>query len=151
MVKLVEKEINDIKIYFFSIYDKKNKGSIKTDDKENIFLHDALLNTLYYLGIKAKELEINDLIKKYGFNKNGKIYFEDFIKIINNKLEYIVSKDEIKKYFNILSDGNEYIVKSDLNNILKDNNDSENIYQLISEIESEDDKIYYENFVKIFE
>jgi Ca2+-binding EF-hand superfamily protein len=151
MVKLLEKEINDIKTYFFSIYDKKNRGSIKTDDGENVFLHDALINTLYYLGIKTKEIEINDLIKKYGFNKNGKIYFEDFIEIIKNKLEYIVRKDDIEHYFNILSDGNEYILKSDLDNILKDTDDSENIYQLISEIESKNDKIYYENFLKIFE
>ena len=87
MVKLSEKEINDINTYFFSIYDKKNKGGIKIDNKENIFLHDALLNSLYYLGIKMKENEINKLIKENGFEKDGIIYFEEFIEILKKKLK----------------------------------------------------------------
>ena len=151
MIKLLEKEMNDIKIYFFSIYDKKNRGSIKTDNEENIFLYDALLNTFYYLGIKIKEAEINDLIKQHGFNKEGIIYFEDFIQIIEEKLKTFVSKDQIKEYFYILSEGKEYISRSDFDNILKGDNEFENIYQLISEIESEDVKINYENFSEIFE
>ena len=151
MIKLLEKEINDIKIYFFSIYDKKNRGSIKTDNEENIFLYDALLNTFYYLGIKIKEIEINDLIKRHGFNKSGNIYFEDFIQIIKDKLESFVSENEIKEYFDILSENKDYISKSDFDNIFEKNNDFENICQLISEIETEDSKIYYNDFHKIFE
>merc|ERR1711871_866938 len=102
MVKLIEKEINDIKMYFFSIYDKKNRGSIQTDNEENIFLYDGLLNSFYYLGLKIKENEINSLIKEYNFNKDGIIYFEEFIKIIEDRIENITSKGEIEEYFNLL-------------------------------------------------
>ena len=151
MIKLLEKEINDIKMYFFSIYDKKNRGSIQTDSEENIFLHDALLNSLYYLGIKMKEIEINDLIKEKNFNKNGIIYFEEFIQIINTKMESIISKDEIEGYFDILSDGKDYILQSDFHNIVKDQHDSEDILQLLSEVDSKDGKIDYYSFCKIFD
>jgi Ca2+-binding EF-hand superfamily protein len=150
MVKLSEKEINDINTYFFSIYDKKNKGGIKIDNKENIFLHDALLNSLYYLGIKMKENEINELIKENGFEKDGIIYFEEFIEILKKKLDTVISKDEIEEYFNILSDGEEYILQSDFHKILENNNDFDNVLQLISEIGSENGKIYYYHFCKIF-
>jgi hypothetical protein len=150
MVKLSEKEINDINTYFFSIYDKKNKGGIKIDNKENIFLHDALLNSLYYLGIKMKENEINELIKENGFEKDGIIYFEEFIEILKKKLDTVISKDEIEEYFNILSDGEEYILQSDFHKILENNNDFDNVLQLISEIGSENGKVYYYHFCKIF-
>ena len=56
----------------------------------------------------------------------------------------------MKEYFDILSGKKEYISKSDFDNIFEENNDFENICQLISEIESEDGKIYYDNFHKIF-
>ena len=150
MVKLSEKEINDINTYFFSIYDKKNKGGIKIDNKENIFLHDALLNSLYYLGIKMKENEINELIKENNFEKDGIIYFEEFIEMLKKKLDTVISKDEIEEYFNILSDGKEYILQSDFHQILENNKDFDNVLQLISEIGSNNGKIYYHHFCKIF-
>tara|TARA_Y100000991_G_C21909654_1_gene321716 strand:- start:5 stop:460 length:456 start_codon:yes stop_codon:yes gene_type:complete len=150
MVKLIEKEINDIKIYFFSIYDKKNRGSIQTDNEENVFLFDALLNSFYYLGIKIKENEINFLIKENNFDKNGIIYFEDFIKIIENRLENITSKDEIEEYFNLLSDNKDYILQSDLHKILEGKNAYEMIDEMITDIDCKNGKIYYHDFCKIF-
>lgn len=150
MVKLIEKEINDIKIYFFSIYDKKNRGSIQTDNEENVFLHDALLNSFYYLGLKIKENEINYLIKENNFNKNGIIYFEEFIQIIEERIDNVISEDEIKGYFNILSDGKDYILYSDLQNILEDTYSFEIIEQMLFDIGGENGKIYYHDFCKIF-
>ena len=150
MVKLIEKEINDIKIYFFSIYDKKNRGSIQTDNEENVFLHDALLNSFYYLGLKIKENEINSLIKENNFNKNGIVYFEEFIKIIEGRIENITSKGEVEEYFNLLSDGKDYILYSDLHNILEGNNDRRILDQMITDIGDKNGKIYYNEFCKIF-
>ena len=150
MVKLIEKEINDIKIYFFSIYDKKNRGSIQTDNEENVFLHDALLNSFYYLGLKIKENEINSLIKENNFDKNGIVYFEEFIKIIEGRIENITSKGEVEEYFNLLSDGKDYILYSDLHNILEGNNDRRILDQMITDIGDKNGKIYYNEFCKIF-
>lgn len=150
MVKLIEKEINDIKIYFFSIYDKKNRGSIQTDNEENIFLHDGLLNSFYYLGLKIKENEINSLIKENNFDKDGIIYFEEFIKIIEDRIENITSKGEIEEYFNLLSDGKDYISCSDLHTILEGNTNHEFLYQMLDDIVAKNGKIYYHDFCKIF-
>ena len=60
------------------------------------------------------------------------------------------TKDEIEEYFNILSDGKEYILQSDFHQILENNNDFDNVLQLISEIGSNNGKIYYHHFCKIF-
>ena len=150
MVKLIEKEINDIKIYFFSIYDKKNRGSIQTDNEENVFLHDALLNSFYYLGLKIKEDEINYLIKENNFHKNGIIYFEEFIQIIEERIDNVISENEIEEYFNILSDGKDYILYSDLQNILEGKYSFEIIEKMLLDIGGENGKIYYHDFCKIF-
>ena len=150
MVKLIEKEINDIKMYFFSIYDKKNRGSIQTDNEENIFLHDALLNSFYYLGLKIKENEINSLIKENNFDKNGIVYFEEFIKIIENRIENITSESEMEEYFNVLSNGKEYILYSDIRSILEGKENYDFLDQILEDIGAEYGKIYYNDFCKIF-
>ena len=150
MVVLSEKEINDIKIYFFCIYDKKNRGSIEINDKENIFLHDALLNSFYYLGIKIKEKEIEEIIKDNNFNINGLISFDKFINIIENQLNDMDTEKDIKKYFNILSDGKDFILAENLKELLNDECNEKEVEEMIFEISNEDNKIYYEMFCKIF-
>ena len=150
MKEISEKEINEINTYFFTIYDKKNKGVIKIDNKENIFLHDSLLNSLYYLGIKMKSYQIDELIKKNNFNKEGIIYFEEFIEIIKNKLNDTISNEDIKKYFNLISNEKNFIYKDNLIQILNYNHEFDDIHQLMEEINHEDDKIYYHHFIKIF-
>ena len=149
MVNLNEKKITDIQIYFFFIYDKKNKGYIKTDKGENIFLYDSLLNSLYYLGIKVKEYEIYDLIKENGFDKDGVIYFKEFIEIIKKYLNIITNEDEMEKYFYILSDGKDYISKDILYKILKEEN-MDDIDIFFNEISINDSKIYYDKFITFF-
>ena len=71
-------------------------------------------------------------------------------RILNTKMESIISKDEMEDYFDILSDGKDYILQSDFHNIVTDQHDLEDIIQLLSEIESEDGKIDYYSFCKLF-
>ena len=119
MVVLSEKEKNDIKIYFFSIYDKKNRGSIKIDNEENIFLHDALLNSFYYLGIKIKWKGSG--VNEYGVNEksNKKIVVIDKKYFRPNEVDLLVgdsskalkelnwkSKTSIDKLIKIMIDSN---------------------------------------------
>lgn len=144
-----EKQRKDINIYFFSIYDKKNKGFIKTDNQENIFLYDALLNSLYYLGIKMKEFEIYDLINQKDFNKNGIINFEQFIHIIDYKLQNFFDEKQIKDYFYILSENKNYILTEDFYKLFEILDKNENINDLLQDIDNEG-KIYFEDFYRIF-
>lgn len=97
--------LEEIKNKILCYYDKNNNKQIKIDCEENIYLHDALLNSFSFLGISKNVKDIEFIIKKYHYNCDGYITFEDFFNILDNELELFVYNKDIEYM-------NQYISKS---------------------------------------
>ena len=94
--------INEIQTNILVYYDKDKTQRIPIDKEDNIFLHDALLNTFSFLGITKNENDIYFLIDKYRYHRVGYISFTEFFNIIKNEIVKYIDQKEFNNIDNYL-------------------------------------------------
>ena len=114
------------------------------------------ITTLKCLGIQEKQDYLIKIFEEADDNKDGKINFDAFLKIMNAKMQPTNKKEKLWLSFRIFDkDGDGFISFDDLRNImlnLGENLADEDINQMMRlGISNDDDKISYEIFQKIIQ
>ena len=117
---LTEQEICELH-EAFNIFDFESNGSIETN---NLVL---LLNSLKQYPSKE---EIEQILKEIDINNDGKIYFNQFLKIMAKRLKNILYDEDkyLKSVFDLLDRNKNGLISIDeIRRIVSHSNDSENI------------------------
>ncbi|CAG8794484.1 5161_t:CDS:2, partial [Gigaspora margarita] len=105
------------------------------------------------VGFNEKKAEILEIIHKYDENNEGVISFEDFNKVMSEKILNRSPLDEIRKAFQLFDDDN--TGKISLNNLkriameLGENLDEEELQAMINEFDLDEDGESSVNFLKL--
>ncbi|KAK3092604.1 hypothetical protein FSP39_004881 [Pinctada imbricata] len=110
--------MKSLKTYFsivyrdaFNFFDKTKKGYIVAEDFDR---------ALRCIGTAPKEGEVDDLVKEYDINGDGKITFEEMVVVTVKRREYKDSDAEVKKIFKKFdTDHDGVLSRSELVNVLK--------------------------------
>ncbi|RIB05891.1 hypothetical protein C2G38_2218424 [Gigaspora rosea] len=123
-------------------------------DKDGALDPHELKVAMRALGFNEKKAEILEIIHNYDKNNEGVISFEDFNKVMSEKILNRSPLDEIRKAFQLFDDDN--TGKISLNNLkriameLGENLDEEELQAMINEFDlDEDGEINEEEFIRI--
>ena len=117
---LTEQEICELH-EAFNIFDIESNGSIETN---NLVL---LMNALKQYPSKE---EIEQILKEVDLNNDGKIYFNQFLKIMAKRLKNILYDEDkyLKSIFDLLDRNKNGLISIDeIRRIVSHSNDNENI------------------------
>ena len=117
---LTEQEICELH-EAFNIFDIESNGSIETN---NLVL---LMNALKQYPSKE---EIEQILKEVDLNNDGKIYFNQFLKIMAKRLKNILYDEDkyLKSVFDLLDRNKNGLISIDeIRRIVSHSNDNENI------------------------
>ena len=128
----------------FELFDKNRDGSI--DARE-------LGMVIRAAGGNPTEEDIQDVLKEYDINKNGKIEFNEFLTYYEAKYREPDSEEELKSAFKVFDkDGNGFIDKDELMNVvttLGEPLSPEEADEMIRDADTNrDGRIDYKEFVK---
>ncbi|CAG8745853.1 19909_t:CDS:2 [Cetraspora pellucida] len=115
----------------------------RVEIKEAFDLFDIDKDAMRALGFNEKKAEILEIIRKYDKNDEGVISFEDFDKVMSEKILNRSPLEEIRKAFQLFDDDN--TGKISLNNLkriakeLGENLDEEELQAMINEFDLDED------------
>jgi len=126
---------------FFDNFDKDNDGIITLKE---------LTSIMRALGLNPTELDIQEIIKKYGKSDNGKIEFNDYLDLIQQKFKEPESEDQLIQALKLSNKEGGGIPVIEIEHILSNIGEKlsrEEIAEIIKDIEIEG-MVTYDDFVK---
>ncbi|KAG6883952.1 hypothetical protein C0993_002548, partial [Termitomyces sp. T159_Od127] len=95
----------------FATFDADNDGTI-TQDELKVVMH--------RLGQTTTEDELREMIRKVNTNKNGRIDFDEFLRLMSNRFQNLSEGDEMEAAFHVFDrDGNGSISIEELELVLQ--------------------------------
>ena len=144
IIDLTEEQRLEIK-EAFEIFDNDKNGFIDQKELEVCFKA---------LGFLINKEEIIQIMNEFDINKNGFLNFENFQKIIGNKMKLRNPEEEYKRSFNLFKKDNSNTIKiDDLRKIAKEMKiglTEDDLYDMVHEFDLDgDEEINFEEFKKI--
>ncbi|XP_053397983.1 calmodulin-like [Mercenaria mercenaria] len=141
-VKLTEEQIAEFRLAF-SVFDKDGDGTISTTE---------LSSVLKNMGQNLPDADLEEMINEVDEDGNGEIDFDEFLTMMENKLQYKENEDEILEAFKVFDNGKGFIRASDLREILKtlgDRMTDEEVDEMMLEADIKDGMINIHEFVTV--
>lgn len=129
----------------FLLFDKDGDGNISSKE---------LGTVMRSLGQNPTEAEIRDMIKEVDTDGNGQIEFNEFMKMMQNKMQEVDSDEEIREAFKVFDkNGDGFISAAELRHVMTNLGEKltdEEVNEMIKEADLDGDgQINYEEFVKM--
>ncbi|KAL4237820.1 hypothetical protein ACF0H5_002532 [Mactra antiquata] len=140
--KLTEEQIAEFRLAF-SVFDKDGDGTISTNE---------LSNVLKNMGQNLTDEDLDEMIQEVDEDGNGEIDFDEFLTMMENKMQYKENEEEILDAFKVFDNGKGYIRASDLREIMRtlgDRMTDDEIDEMMFEAEIKDGMINIQDFVSV--
>lgn len=129
----------------FLLFDKDGDGNISSKE---------LGTVMRSLGQNPTEAEIRDMIKAADTDGNGQIEFNEFMKMMQEKMQQVDSDEEIREAFKVFDkNGDGYISAAELRHVMTNLGEKltdDEVNEMIKEADLDGDgQINFEEFVKM--